>query len=720
MILSSGIQADDAQLAPFFDEITIIGSAEAQAGTSGSAHFIDEEALAAFAYSDVQQVLRAVPGVSIQLEDGYGLRPNIGIRGVPTDRSARVVLLEDNVPIAPAPYSASSAYYFPTMGRMYNVEVVKGPASLTQGPNTIGGAINFVSTPIPAMQKGSTRLEAGSDSTSRSHFTYGKTNDSGFGWLLETHQWKSAGFQNIDRSSNDTGLDIEDYTAKLAYAPVDSRHGFELKLQYAQQDSNQSYLGLSDADFDRDAYRRYGVSALDNITTEHVQQTLRYEFTLNDQARLSATAYNNEHKRSWFKTEKLGDGTDYFKWFTVIQNLNNGNGTGTLSASDVQNILDGADSAVGAIELRDNNREYYSRGLQTRLDIEFGTGGAEHALEFGVRYHRDEEDRLQQDFRYTQQGGTLQLASELALGDAGNRVQQAKAVAVHLLDTIQLGALELTPGLRYENIELQRTRYNNGAARTFRDQRKNSIEVWLPGVGASYLIDNGLSLVAGVHKGFSSPGNDPDVQEEDSVNYELGMRYLQASLSLELMGFFNDYDNILGVCSASTGSNCDPGDTSNGGKATVQGLELQLSKEFALGSGMYVPLSLVYTYSDSEFDSSFSDSNFFGDVTRGDPIPYIAENQASIKFGLAADDWQFETAITYVDEVCARPACDEFEITDATTTVDAVQHFQLSDSIGMYLRVENLLDAVDIVARQPYGARPNKARTAMVGFQADF
>ena len=131
-----------------------------------------------------------------------GLRPNISIRGVATERSGRITLLEDNVLIAPAPYSASSAYYFPTAGRMQAFEVIKGPAAITQGPYTIGGSLNMVSTAIPADLQGKLLLELGEDATARIHASYGGRTDNGFGYLFEAHQWQSDGFQKIDRGGN--------------------------------------------------------------------------------------------------------------------------------------------------------------------------------------------------------------------------------------------------------------------------------------------------------------------------------------------------------------------------------------------------------------------------------------------------------------------------------------------------------------------------------------
>lgn len=710
------------------ETVTIYGNTNNAEAATGAAQYIGEEELAKFVYSDIQRVIRQVPGVSVQVEDGYGLRPNISIRGVATERSGRITLLEDNILIAPAPYSAPSAYYFPTMGRMSAVEVVKGPAAITQGPYTIGGALNMVSTPIPTTQSGQVTLEAAQDATYRLHANVGDKLDNGFGYLVEAHQWQSDGFQSIDRSNTSTGLDVTDLTAKLAYAPTDSAHSVELKLQVTEQDSEQSYLGLTDSDFAQNSTRRYGLSALDNIHTEHSQVVLRYGFEINANLNFTATAYNNQHERNWFKTEGIDlDGSvnaqDFSRtsWANVISALNNNEGLNDVSASQLQGILDGnIDTAEGSIQIRSNAREYFSRGIQFGLYWDKTIGDVKHQLEFGLRVHEDEEDRLQRNSTYQQINGQLQLNDLGELGNAGNRVQEAEALAMHIYDRIEFGNWVLTPGIRFEDIQQKRTRFNDGETRTFRDDRENDTQVVLPGLGALYKIDDSFTLVAGAHKGFTAPSNSPGVREEEAINYELGFRFANNTLNAEAIYFLSDYDNLLGECTASSGSDCEIGDAFNGDAATVQGIELVLKTELTEVNGISVPLNITYTYINSEFDTDIADTAFFGDVSAGDSIPYIPESQGQISIGLEANNWSAYINGVYVDQVCVRASCGDFEETDGSFTLDISGNYQLSNNLKLFMRVENLTDQQDIVSRQPYGARPNKTRTFSVGAQYSF
>ena len=182
--------ADDVET---IESVTIIGSAEDLRKLPGSGQIVPNEDLLKVMDTDIQKILTAVPGVYMRTEEGYGLRPNISIRGTAIERSGKVTIMEDGVLVAPSPYTSSSAYYFPTTGRIHSVEVLKGPAAVSQGPQTIGGAINLISTPIPNAPSGKFVQELGENGMMRTHTYYGGTSGN-FGALVEVHEHESDGF----------------------------------------------------------------------------------------------------------------------------------------------------------------------------------------------------------------------------------------------------------------------------------------------------------------------------------------------------------------------------------------------------------------------------------------------------------------------------------------------------------------------------------------------
>ena len=712
-------------------EVTILGVPEKLPRLGGAAHLVDSKALARLAHTDIQRIMRAVPGISIQVEDGYGLRPNIGIRGTATERSGRITLLEDGVLIAPAPYSAPAAYYFPTAGRMTAFEVLKGPAAITQGPYTVGGALNMISTPIPAAPAGRLFVETGEHATHRLHGLHGGTNG-GFGYLLETHQWFSDGYQSVDRAGAATGLDVRDYTVKAAYQRA--AHRMEMKVQTVAQTSKQSYLGLADADFRADPARRYGISQLDRIDTEHQQFILRYRYTPRRGWTLAATAYDNRHARNWFKTEGIDlDGSpnaeslSRVSWAAIVQAVNRGQAVRGFSPQALASVLNGtADTPPGSIQVRANDREYLSRGVQVAANWEFERGGARWHMRMGLRRHQDEEDRLQRNKAYSQRAGTLVLDDLGRLGNAGNRIQTASALAAFVTAGVEIGAWSFVPGIRYEDIKQRRTRYETRLGRTedpasravenLRGRRANETTVVLPGIGASYRVRDGVTLIAGVHKGFSAPSNAPDVDAEEALNYEIGLRLAAPRWRFEAVGFLSDYDNLLGICTASSGVDCEVGDAFNGDAATVKGLELVGAANFG-GERFGVPVEFVYTWMDGGFDTDIADTDFFGDVQAGDPMPYLPEHQLAATVGLASSRLSVHLAANFVSSTCVRASCGAFETTDSALTFDGAFRFDWTDQTSLFVRAENLGNARDIVGRHPYGARPNKARSLAVGFE---
>ena len=100
------------------------------------------------------EALRKVSGVHARGEEGFGLRPNIGIRGLLPTRSSKVLLLEDGIPLSYAPYGDNASYYHPPIDRFESVEVIKGAGQVLYGPMTVGGVINYITPAAPDRRGG--------------------------------------------------------------------------------------------------------------------------------------------------------------------------------------------------------------------------------------------------------------------------------------------------------------------------------------------------------------------------------------------------------------------------------------------------------------------------------------------------------------------------------------------------------------------------------------
>lgn len=124
--------------------IDVIGSYENLKTISGSADVIDKETLESSRVFTANEALRKVPGVHMRDEEGLGLRPNIGIRGLNPTRSTKVTLLEDGIPLAYAPYGDNASYFHPPIERFDHIEILKGADQVRFGPQTIGGVVNYI------------------------------------------------------------------------------------------------------------------------------------------------------------------------------------------------------------------------------------------------------------------------------------------------------------------------------------------------------------------------------------------------------------------------------------------------------------------------------------------------------------------------------------------------------------------------------------------------
>ena len=697
--------------------IEIIGSQEDAKEIAGSASVITEEELEVYEYTDIHKILSNVPGVNFRPEEGYGLRPNISIRGTYADRSGKVTLMEDGILIAPAPYAASSAYYFPTAGRIAGVEVLKGPAAISQGPYTVGGAINLISTPIADESGGLINQELGQDDTSRTHLHYSVV-DSQVALLVESHTWDTDGFDSIKGSDADTGFDKDDIVIKLRINSDSSLDGVyhELNIKYQDSDesSDQSYVGLADADFRKDAHSRYGLSAYDNMDNSH--ETISFNYVADfGNLELSATMYNNDFARNWFKVDKI-DNKKVYGHGNGINNIIAASNAGEATASA---ILNGTNAEAVEIKLKNNNRAYTSEG--TDLKLQYTTDN--QSLTMGYRDTEDTEDRFQV-YATTDwlngQLGSLNVGSDPGYS-SNNRLTTAQATAFYINEEINFGELTVNLGYRSEDWEISQDRYVDAARSAIATDKGypkqlSDSDNSLMGFGATYDVNDTTQLFFGFHEGFTPTGGGADPEEAD--NLEIGVRYSDEDSYFEAVYFDTDYQNMFGECTASGGAtgSCEIGDSFNAGEASISGFELVAQTEMTSESGIKYPLSMVYTSTDASFDNTF-DSDFWGSVTSGMGIPDLPDSQLALQAGFETQTGLRGSATYYsYGSTCSVASCAAGTSVDSYNVIDASLTKMISDQLDVYVVVENITDETDIVARAPKnGARAQKPCSFTVG-----
>ena len=698
------------------ESVTIIGSAEDQRKLAGSGQIISNEDLLKAMDTDIQKILTAVPGVYMRTEEGYGLRPNISIRGTAIERSAKVAVMEDGVLVAPSPYTSSSAYYFPTTGRIHSVEVLKGPAAVSQGPQTIGGAINLISTPIPNTTSGKFVQELGENGMMRTHAYFGGTSGN-FGALVEVHEHESDGFDSIANVGGDTGFDKSDFVFKARYES--GAHSLTLKMVDLDEISNQSYVGLSQASFNANPRVRYGATAYDKMMNDGEQTSLTYVGDFK-KFNVQFTSWQNDYHRDWFKVSDFNNDKEHGEQDDInelISDANNG-------SANAQAILDG--QLPVEIEYKHNNRYYTNEGYQFTIKTSLGI----HDLTLGYRDMEDSESRVQAH-EYADQaadGSLSPLYGYIGLNNSNNRLRESSATSYYLQDTMDFGRLDVTVGYRSEDYDQRHRRWSDRAGpnltmvRTGEADNRDTFATndhTTSSIGATYDLSDNVTLVAGFHEGMTPMfGADP----EEAENTELGMRYSKGTTDIELFYFSSEYSNLAAECTLVSGAACNADESAifSGGAADVEGIEFSGSWILE-GDGVSYPIALAYTSTDATFNNS-SESDYFGVVAAGDDLPYIPSSSMSLVAGFVTDNGlSGNMRLIDVGSSCSIAACGTYNKIHAHTIIDLNLRKALTDSMDIYAIIENVSDDADIISRAPSeGARSQKPRTLKVGFSYKF
>lgn len=567
----------------------------------GSIDRVDAQTLENGRVFNFSEALRRVSGVIVRDEEGFGLRPNIGIRGTNPTRSTKVLLLEDGVPLAYAPYGDNASYYHPPIERYESIEVLKGSGQIAFGPQTIAGLINYI-TPIPTEEPSfAVRLTGGNRAFINGSFT-------GSGTIKKTGIFASYTRKQGDGARNNISSKLNDISTKFVQTLNDS-NVLTFKFSYYGENSNVTYSGLTANEYAADP--RSNPFKNDFFYGDRYGFSASHAGVISSRAVVNTNFYANKFKRHWWR-----------------QSSNSGQRPNRLNVDpDCLSLADLHTTCGNEGRLR----EYETYGIEPRFTFNYDAGTIVRGeLQAGVRGHWEVQQRRQEngDLPNSRSGVAVEINERR--NDAYSGFVQNRFI---------FGDLAITPGIRIEQINIERTNLLASPALF----GSTTITEVIPGIGIAYSGLPRTTIFAGIHRGFSPPraediisnsGGIVELASELSWNSELGIR-TNAVKGLRLDGtFFRlNYENQIVAASLAGGIGAT---LTNGGKTLQQGLEFagQFDTGIAFESRHNVYVRTAYTWlPTADFRGvRFSSATPSISVT-GNRLPYVPETSVTTSLG---------------------------------------------------------------------------------------
>lgn len=564
----------------------------------GALTTLDAATLAGSQVFTATEALRKVPGVNVRDEEGFGLRPNIGVRGLNPTRSSKVLLLEDGVPFTIAPYGDNASYYHPPIERFESVEVLKGSGQIAYGPVTVGGIVNYVTPDVPKHTAAMARIAFGSrDYANVSGFA--GTTAGRVGMSLDYMRKQGDGARDSVHSR------LDDLSAKMHVTLTDV-HSLTIKANYYGEDSTVTYSGLTEAEWA--ASPRQNPFTNDAFVGDRTGVTATWKAQFGGLL-MTTNVYQSTFNRDWWR-----------------QSSNSGQRPNRRS--------DAACGGMANLQTTCGNegrlRQYDFWGVEPRFRATPSVFGVTSETDFGVRVHAEQQDRLQKN-------GATPVARDGVLVESNQRENTAHSGFVQ--NRFLLGRLTVTPGLRVEKVRYTRTNRLTAVG------GETSLTQWLPGIGAAFAPLSALTVYGGVHRGFAPPrtedvisnttGGVVELDSELSWDTEAGVRYTGTGLNAEATFFRMDYENQIVPASLAGGIGAT---LTNGGETLHQGVEFGLRADSAglIGGRQNIFTRVAYTALPSAKFTGIRYSSVAGSSqvqVTNNRLPYAPDSLLSVTIG---------------------------------------------------------------------------------------
>ena len=644
-----------------------------------------------------QELLESIPGINGYADDGFGnSRLSVGIRGLNPRRSARVLILEDGVPIQPAVYIYPNAYYNPPADRIDAVEVIKGSAAIRYGPQTMGGVINYT-TRKPGRTSGLANQVTVGNNGYYSAFSEVR----GIGNPEQVLSDIQLLYKHGDGFRENNTFDQVNGTAKTLFK-LNEEKTLYLKLNGNYENSNATYTGLTEYTFRTDP--NFNPKEDDNFKVLRASVDLIYTNKVTENLVSNTTAYTSLFDRRWWREDDI---------FVRPASLETGNLVPVpyFQTGDLVRTGNGK-SNFGIL------RTFYVGGIEQNYTVKHSISGNVGEAEIGGRVHWERfiDDKKIGDAPDARDGvyytGTPGSTEDPVRLVGQSHHYETMALALYAREQLELQNLTLTLGSRFEVFKQDRVDRLRGSV--LADKVSS---VLLPGIGVNYQVGD-FNFFGSIHRGYTAPSSGAlkvtnfgqnfevgglDLKPEKSWNYELGFRSWIRGVTLETAGFMITVEDLVAAGRGTAFKNL--------GKVNLSGLEMAIG----LGISEFVPilpdLNFTYTFLQTEIvDGIVKSATIAGNVDvdlNGNELPYAPQHTFTV--GLAkhiGDVLRMRADLRFVDEVFT-----DFENIQQTknrgdtgpipsyTIVNASIDYKLTKRWQLFFTAKNIFDQVYIGSR---------------------
>lgn len=710
LILSLAVLAADS--VTVIEGIDVYGDREILEHVSGSQK-LDAKRVELQKSTDAMKTAKQIPGVQVQEEDAFGLRPNIGLRGTHPHRSRKVVMMEDGILIGPAPYSAPAAYYSPSMLHTENLEVSKGFSAIPFGPNSIGGALNYI-TKNPKANVWKAEAAAGSYGSSLLSAESHRVGSKG-SVLLSGSRLATKGFKELP-GREDTGFTRQDVFLKGRTHGPGPEGEFQFKAGYSDERSFETYLGLSENDFASNPLQRYAASQKDEMKWNHQRFQIDYQRALGS-GLVKTSVYHHQFQRNWARFNGFRDSNVEIN--EILRNPTSERKIllGKILRGEENTSALGSDAQFSLVQ---NNRKFFSQGWQSELWQQWDWGKTNHSLTTRARLHRDQISRNHLQDYYSQEN--KKLIRETVGSIRTNRTNDsAFAKSISVSDEISWKDWKAEIAARYEHVD-----YSLENELLLQKSKKKS-QAFAPGAGIAWKFHPDWSTGLALSRGFTLVGANAADSEgpERSISLEQITKFMSSSMDLqaELTNFVTFYQNIKGTASFSSGATNDQLEEEfSGGKAKILGLEARVARQWSYKRWNF-PVNATFTALDARFDGEIESKNpewGMGRIYKGDPLPYVPRWASTFSIGSEYRKWRQEFLIQYTGKVFDQAVYQNRGEIPAYGVIDWNTRWEFMKSSTAYLKIDNILNKSYAVSWRPFGLRPGKVRTFMLGLEQVF